>query len=173
MKGSIVKCLQELVVSTGGKEVWKTSLEKAGVNPATIFLPVADVDDAVAMNIVKAVCETMGLSIQEAADAFGDYWVNIYSQKIYPSFYQSHADAKTFLLAMDDLHVKVTNSIQNSKPPRFRYEKESDGSLLMHYQSHRGMIDFLVGLIKGVGIYYKEELKVEKLDETRVRVSFP
>lgn len=173
MKGSIVKCLQELVLSTAGKEAWKESLEKAGVNPATIFLPVADIDDATAMKIFKSVCETMGLSLQEAADAFGDYWVNVYSQKIYPTFYESHKDAKTFLLAMDDLHVKVTNSIQNAKPPRFRYENDKDGSLIMHYQSHRGMIDFLVGLIKGVGIYYKEAITVEKLDETRVRVSFP
>lgn len=172
MKGSIVKCLQELVISKAGKETWQQSLEKAGVNKATIFLPVADIDDQVALSIFKAVCETLNLSLEEAADAFGDYWVNVYSQQIYPSFYHSHKNAKDFLLAMDDLHIKVTNSIKNAKPPRFRYEQKDDGSLVMHYQSHRGMIDFLIGLIKGVGIYYKQPMNVVKLDEQRVQVSF-
>lgn len=172
MKGSIIKCLQELVISKAGKEVWQQSLEAAGVNKATIFLPVADIDDQVALSIVQAVCETMGISLQEAADAFGDYWVNVYSQQIYPSFYLSHKNARDFLLAMDNLHIKVTNSVSNARPPRFQYEQTEDGSLIMHYQSHRGMIDFLVGLIKGVGTYYKQPLDVVKLDAQRVQISF-
>jgi hypothetical protein len=42
----------------------------------------------------------------------------------------------------------------------------------MTYKSPRGLIDFLVGLIKGVGKYFKEDLRVRKLNNTDVEVVF-
>jgi len=43
----------------------------------------------------------------------------------------------------------------------------------MKYISKRGLIDFMVGLIKGVGKYYREDLKVTKLGNDRVKIVFP
>jgi hypothetical protein len=43
----------------------------------------------------------------------------------------------------------------------------------MKYKSHRNLIDFLVGLIKGVGKFYKEDLKVTKLTNDKVEIVFP
>jgi hypothetical protein len=45
-------------------------------------------------------------------------------------------------------------------------------TLIMHYKSHRGLIDFMVGLIKGVGKYFKENLQVRKLGDKRVEIVF-
>ena len=43
----------------------------------------------------------------------------------------------------------------------------------MKYKSHRNLIDFLVGLVKGVGKFYKEDLKVSKLSNDKVEIVFP
>jgi hypothetical protein len=43
----------------------------------------------------------------------------------------------------------------------------------MKYKSRRGLIDFMVGLIKGVGKFYKEDLKVTKLSSDKVEIVFP
>ncbi len=43
----------------------------------------------------------------------------------------------------------------------------------MTYKSKRGLIDFLVGLIKGVGKYFKENLEVTKLGNNKVKIVFP
>lgn len=43
----------------------------------------------------------------------------------------------------------------------------------MEYKSHRNLIDFMIGLIKGVGKYYHEELQITKLAANRVRIVFP
>ena len=173
MKGTIVKCLQDLVVEKFGKDKWEKSLQDVGLNKTTIFMPFSDVDDAAVMKVVQAVCKNLGITLGQAAEAFGDYWVNVYSQKLYKQYYTKHNSAKAFLLDMDKLHVTMTQTIKNAKPPRFKYEWKNDNTLIMHYSSHRGLIDFLYGLIKGVGTFYKENLNVSKIGSDKVQIVFP
>ena len=172
MKGSIVQCIGELVVSNFGKEKWEQSLEAAGLNKATMILPISDVDDAVVAKVVQALCNNLGLSLHQVADAFGDYWVNVYSQKLYGHFYKTNKTARDLLLDVDAIHLKMTQTMKNAKPPRFEYEWMDDKTLIIHYRSHRGLIDFVAGLAKGVGKYYHEQLSVKVLDPERVEVKF-
>ena len=74
---------------------------------------------------------------------------------------------------MDSVHVSMTRRLKDVKPPRFEYEWRDDHTLLMHYKSHRGLLDFAVGLAKGVGSYYKEPLTVTKVNSDTVKISFP
>ena len=172
MKGIIVKCLEELVIERFGRDRWEEILERAGWNASAIVWSLGDFDDSQVLDLVGALCESLQLSLPQAADAFGDHWVNVYSQKMYPLFYTSHSTAKGFLLAMDDVHVEMTRTMENARPPRFRYEWEDDRTLIIHYLSHRGLLDFVVGLVRGVGTHYREALEVSKLEPNRVRVVF-
>ena len=173
MKGTIVKCLEDLVIAKFGKDKWEKSLEEAGIDKATIFLPIVDVDDSQVLKVVSAVCKTLNISLAQAADAFGDYWVNHYAPKIYKAYYRRANSAREMLLNMNGVHMEVTSSIENAHPPRFGYEWKDDRTLIMTYHSKRGLIDVLVGLVKGVGKYYKENLKVRKLGNTSVEIVFP
>ena len=172
MKGTIVRCLEELVVTQFGEDKWQKSLEDAGIKSSRIFLPFEDVEDSVVMKLVTAVCKNLNISLSQAADAFGDYWVNVYSQKLYPQYYAKHKTARDFLLDMDAVHVAMTKTIKDAKPPRFEYEWKSEDTLIMHYNSHRGLIDFAVGLVKGVGKFYNETLRVTKLGSDKIEIVF-
>lgn len=173
MKGTIVKCLEELVVSKFGKDKWEKSLADAGLKKNTMFFTISDVEDAQVMKVVGAVCANLGISLTQAADAFGDYWVNTYSQKMYSQFYQKNKTAREFMLEMDNVHVNMTKTMKDAKPPRFTYEWKNDKTLVVNYNSNRGLIDFAVGLTKGVGKYYREQLSVSKLSPERFQIVFP
>ena len=173
MKGTIVKCVDERVTTRFGRESWEDALEEAGLDRATLILPVADVDDAVVMRIVKSVCKTLDLTLEQAADAFGDYWVNVYSQRMYGDFYKKHKNARDFLLDMNNVHVLMTGAMANAKPPRFTYEWKDGKTLIVGYQSHRGMVAFAVGLIKGVGKFYNQRLSVRALNDKEIEVVCP
>jgi hypothetical protein len=173
MKGVIVNCLKELVTEKFGKDKWEAALEKAGIEKNASFLATQDVDDGAVLKVVGATCGVLNISLQQAADAFGEHWVCSYAAKVYRPYYQGVTSAKDFLLKMDEVHRISTESIPNAKPPRFEYSWENDKTLIMKYKSHRGMVDFLIGLIKGVGKYFKENLKVSKLSEDKVKVVFP
>ena len=170
MKGAIVRCLEDLVVSKWGKDAWTKSRADAGISQHAIILPTSDIDDAVVMKAVQAVCANHNLTLEQAADAFGDYWVNVYSQTLYSQIYKNHTSAKAFLSDMDNLHVKMTRTMANARPPRFTFEWKNEKTLIMHYNSHRGLLDFLVGLAKGVGTYYKEKLTVTKVGASSIQV---
>ena len=172
MKGTIVKCLEELVITQFGKDKWEKSLSDVGLNTSTVFWPRADIDDGQVLKLVGAVCGNLDISPSQAADAFGDYWVNVYSQRMYPLYYERNATARDLLLDMNAVHTEMTRSLQNARPPRFEYEWEDDKTLVMCYKSHRGLLDFVVGLVKGVGKRYEEPLQVTRIDPDKVQTVF-
>ena len=74
---------------------------------------------------------------------------------------------------MDNVHDITTKNIKNARPPRFKYKEVDDKTLIMTYKSHRGLIDILIGLIKGVGKHFNEDLQVRKINDTQVEIKFP
>ncbi len=172
MKGVIIKCLESLVCEKFGKEKWEEIVKRSTIDKFHMFIATEDVKDETALKILDNLCKVLNVSLQQAADAFGDYWVNVFAPKIYPIYFENSKSAKEFLLKMDQVHADSTKSIEGARPPRFEYEWINEKTLIMKYKSHRGLIDIMVGLIKGVGKYYKEELIVRKLDNERVEIIF-
>jgi len=165
-------CIKELVVNKFGNEKWKEILKMSGIEQEPTILPTSDVDDSVCMKVIDSICKCLNLTLQQVADAFGEYWMCEFAPQIYSVYYTGVKNAKEFLLKMDYAHYSSTRVLPDARPPRFDYEWIDDKTLIMHYKSHRGLIDFMVGLIKGVGKYFNEDLRVRKLDNKRVEIVF-
>lgn len=173
MKGVVAQCLSEVVIAKHGGDKWKEILARAGVDRNITILATSDMDDATVMKIMQATCEVLKTSRQQVADAFGEYWVNTFAPRIYSAYYKGAKTARDFLLKMDDVHDMATRNTPNARPPRFTYQWLDNKTLIMGYSSHRNLVDLLVGLIRGVGIYFKENLVVTKESETKVKIVFP
>ncbi|HMV41755.1 MAG TPA: heme NO-binding domain-containing protein [Leptospiraceae bacterium] len=172
MKGVIVMCLKEMIETNYGSDKWIEVLVNSNVDTKTAFIAFADIDDAIVLKMLGSASKILKITSIQAADAFGDYWVNVYAQKMYRSMFVGKKTAKEFLLSMDQLHVGVTQNIKNAHPPRFEYELKGEKTLIIKYKSDRGLIDIFIGLIKGVGKLYKENLLVSKLGNNLVQVQF-
>lgn len=172
MKGAIASCLKETIISKFDRSKWTEIMVASGLNPNMMILSIMDIDDGVIMKIVKNSCEALHLSVEELADLFGEYWMNSFATRTYRNYYGTCQNAKDFFLKLNEIHQKVTSSIESSKPPKFEYEWETDNVLILTYLSERGLIDFVVGLAKGVGKYFKQNLLVKKLSPTEVSIAF-
>ena len=172
MKGVIAKCLGDLVTSKFGQDKWEKALEMTGLPKETTFLSSQDIDDGSVLKVIDSVCKVLGITLNQAADAFGDYWVNDFAVKVYPAYFLGVTSAKELLLKMDSVHEATTRRVPNAKPPRFEYKWENDKTLIMKYKSDRNLIDFFVSLIKGVGKHFNENLVVTKLNNEEVKVVF-
>ncbi len=172
MKGTIVLCLKEIVENEFGEEVWKKLLTENGVDPNIKILPISDVDDSIVVGIIKSLCEYLDKSLEEVAEIFGDYWINVYSQRLYKFYYKGASNAKEFLLKMDDVHVTMTKMMKNANPPRFRYEWKDDKTLIMRYYSDRDLIEIAEGLVKGVAKYYGEKLVITRPNRQTMEITF-
>ncbi|MDH3349184.1 MAG: heme NO-binding domain-containing protein [Desulfobulbaceae bacterium] len=173
MKGVIADCLSKLVVDNFGSKKWIEVLREVGFSEYTIFLPFQDIKDDKIIQLIGATCKVTGITMKQAVDAFGEYWVNIYAADMYKIYYMDCENVKDFLLKMDQVHEKVTRRVENAEPPRFSYHWKNDNVLIMGYKSKRAMIDILHGLVKGVGKYYNETIVVNKLNEKELEIVFP
>ena len=162
-----------MTIAYFGQALWEETLENIGISKYTAFPVLADIDDLMVIKIVEELGHILDISSEQLADKFGDYWVNIYSQEAYSRYYFKYQCAMDFLLGMDKLHQQVTQQIKNAHPPRFGYQFAADNIMIMEYKSHRNLIDLMIGLIKGVGKYYHEELQITKLTANSVRIVFP
>lgn len=173
MKGVIADCLSELVIKNFGKDKWENILEKTGLDKRTSFAISADIDDGAILNVLGNTCDVLGITLEQAADAFGEYWAKIYAPEIYWAYFSNWKSAKDCLTDMDRIHERVTRRIANARPPRFDYEWRNENTLIMTYKSKRGLIDIFIGLVRGVARSFNENLTITKLDDRRVQIEFP
>ena len=172
MKGVIVIALQDLVKTKFGQEKWTNILKKSGLPTNKKFFGHQDVDDNIVMTLIQNTCEVLGITLEQAAEAFGNYWMNEYAPKKYFAFFIGKRTAKEFLLDMDRVHSKMTENIENARPPKFEFEELDDNKITMSYSSHRGLEPIWIGLIKGVGTYFKEDIKIKKIGKNKVELTF-
>ena len=175
MKGTITRCAKELVESRFGEDKWQAILEDADVDQDTRYrlsYPTTDIDDSVAKDVLVSTGRVLGLSPEQVAEAFGEHWCCEYAPKIYSSIITRFNSAREMILGMDKVHVQMTATIKNARPPRFDYDWQDDNTLIVTYKSFRGMIDIYRGLVMGVGKLFNEPVQARKVDNARVEIIF-
>src|SRR5271165_5140870 len=161
MKGTILKCIEELVTEKFGAEAWRHALIKAGLPEDRTFTLFEDVDDADVFKLMSGIASVASISKEQAHEAFGDYWSTVHGPKIYDAYFSGAKSARELLLNLDHIHDVTTKSMKSARPPRFRYEWKGDKHLIMHYESPRRMVALMPGLIRGLGKYFNENLTVQ------------
>ena len=96
----------------------------------------------------------------------------IFTDDIFCAFFNGVDSAKDFLTKLDYIHEAATRGIENARPPRFELKWENHQTLVMTYVSERNLVDLAIGLAKGIGRFYRENLTVTKLDDRRVQIVF-
>jgi len=172
MKGTIINCLEELVSKRFGAEPWRLSLEIAGLPPSRIYGTFEDIPDTEVHSLFKAVSAALDLPLEGVMEAFGDYWSTVYAPRVYEAYYVGAENSRDFLLHLDNIHTVMTKSLKSARPPRFRYEWRGEKHLIMHYESHRGLVALMAGLVRGVGKHYGEYLNVSIVGNA-VHIQFP
>ncbi|MEO0321322.1 MAG: heme NO-binding domain-containing protein [Myxococcota bacterium] len=171
MKGTIVRCLEEVVRDNFSDEQWEEILVKAGHEADREFTSSEDVPDADAVKMIGITAEVLGISADAAMEAFGMHWSTSYAPSIYDSYFQKASNAREFLLSLDAIHVTITSTMENARPPRFTYDESDPTKLVMNYDSSRGLVALMPGLAKGIGKYYGEEVEVS-LEGNAVNIEF-
>src|SRR5262245_27130860 len=149
MKGTITKCLAELVENRFGREKWDAIVRDAKIDAQTavdLTLPASDVDDAAAGRLLESTGRVLGIPFQQAADAFGEYWCCTYAPRVYKVPVEKWKDARHAILSLDEVHVRVTATMKNARPPRFEYHWLDKDTLEVTYKSHRKLLAVYVGL---------------------------
>ena len=172
MKGTIPKCLEEMVRARHGDAAWKQVRADAGFATWHTFLTTEDIPDDTVKALFASAAKVLGLPVQEVMDDFGMHWSTVYAPDIYGVFFKRASNAKEMLLSIAEIHRRTTATVPNAKPPRFAYQWKDDDTLVMTYESERHLAALMPGLIVGVGAFYRESLEVTRRGD-RITVHFP
>ncbi len=171
MKGSIVLSGMDYVTEKFGKEVWLKTLRLCNVKQGEI-LPFAEIDDRKVECLINTVSNLTGERVEKILEEFGRYWITKGAKTMYPLFYKNVKSAKQFILEINRFHKVATQNTPGARPPSFDYWWEKHNVLILHYHSHRNLLNLAVGAIKGCEDCFKEKLIVEKIPPDKIKVTF-
>ena len=160
MKGTIFRCLQDVVTDTAGADVWINILKKSQVHASSIFAATDDFDNELFSKLITVTSDVLQLDQQIVFDKFGEHWSKKYAPKLYSVYFRRANSLRDFLLSMDHVHDTVTRRIENAQPPRFTYDDSTPDILIMSYNSSKGLAKLMPGLVKGAAQYYNEKVDV-------------
>ncbi|OWZ84942.1 heme NO-binding domain-containing protein [Natranaerobius trueperi] len=166
MKGTVVLVWINSLKELFGEDKVAKVLTDMGWDGEEIITPTMDVSDDQARGIVEKVAELEGKSSQEVFRAMGRN--NLWSfKKYFPSYFAQNS-AKEFLMMMDEVHRQLTKMIKGANPPGLKSEELAPNTIKLRYVSHRGLFDYFLGLVEGVGDLFNEKIELEELerDET-------
>jgi hypothetical protein len=98
-------------------------------------------------------------------EAFGESWVAATAQASYCDLMRlSGRTLPEFLQNLDQMHSRLALTFREMRPPSFTCSDVTPTSLVLHYHSTRvGLLPFVVGLVKGLGTYFKTPARVDVL----------
>lgn len=172
MNGVIVMWLEDLIKERFGRQGWKEVVNNAGFNEDSVFLAGQDIPEPGVFKLISAGCKLLNQTVEQSAEAFGIFWINEFAPRMHKSNrrYRSIGNAKDFMCRLNDVHKEVTRLITCARPPFFEFINEDEKVFLILHKSDRGLMDIMIGLIKGVARYFKEEVSVLKVDEKVARI---
>lgn len=175
MKGTIVSAWVSTCREVYGEDITNQALAHYNISANKIFTPTEEVEDRVALGIVGYIANKIGKTPDEVWRTMGISNVRTYT-KTYPAFFR-YKNLYSFLKAMFDIHVVVTQRFPGAKPPILGIVPVDSHTAHMTYQSSRGMFSYFHGMLEGASIHFNEKINVEILEKTddftKISIKFP
>ena len=163
MKGTVVGIWINTLEKMYGLDVKNQIMKKEGWNPDRIIAPLEEIEDQKIFSLVKAFATHSNMKVENLWEKIGEQNIASFHQW-FPSFFESKT-SMGFLLLMDKIHTQLTKMIPGATPPRLIPELVDDHHFIMTYRSKRGLQHYLMGLLKGVGLFFNEKIDARILEQ--------
>ena len=165
MKGTVVATWLNTTRKLFGDDVVKNAMSYAGWGENKIFSPIENVEDDKVNKYIKYISDNKNITTKELWRKIGQDNIISFS-KDDPAFFK-HENAYSFLKSMYDVHVVMTKKFIGAKPPILTITPISRREAIFTYNSSRGMFEYFLGMLEGVGNYFNEKIQVEEISKTK------
>jgi hypothetical protein len=155
MKGVIFNLLEDFVTTTWGEVAYEDILGRCPVHARGPHVGPSTYPDADLMAIVAGACARLGVTTDQALQAFGAFAATPLIGKL-PRELVPFDHPRDLLLAVDDvIHVEVRKLFRDAEPPRITCRDDGDPTrLTLYYASRRQLCPLLLGLLDGTARHY-------------------
>ena len=164
MYGLVNKAIEDLVISSAGKEAWDRIRECAGLQEMEM-LDSSHYEDEVTYSLVQAASEILGQSAEDILCAFGKHWVTYTDKNGWSNLFGATGeDLVGFLRNLDDMHARVNSAMPEGCMPEFTVI-DKDGAFQLEYRSEReGLAPMVSGILAGLAEHFEESWTIEHVD---------
>ena len=165
MYGLVNKAIEDLVISSAGKEAWDKIKERAGLQELQM-LDSSHYDDEITYSLVHAAAEILEQSAENILFAFGKHWVMYTDKNGWNNLFGATGDdLVSFLRGLDDMHARVNAAMPEGCMPEFTLI-DKDGYFQFEYRSEReGLAPMVCGILVGLTEHFEEHWKIEHVDQ--------
>ncbi|MFH5835312.1 heme NO-binding domain-containing protein [Proteiniclasticum sp. C24MP] len=163
MKGTVVNIWLNTIEKLYGTKMKEEVLAANGWDPHRIITPLEEIEDTRIKAIIGSFARKKDMTEDELWQTLGKHNVQSFHDW-FPSYFETNT-AMGFLMLMDKVHAQLTKMIPGAKPPRLIPEPVDEKNFIMVYKSTRGLQQYLMGLIEGVGEFFHEKIETKILEE--------
>jgi len=165
MYGMVNKAIEDMVCMHHGEAVWEQIKARAGVD-VEVFMSNEGYPDEITYSLVGAASEILKLPADQILEAFGEHWVLHTARQGYGGLmFAAGRTLPEFMRNLPNFHSRVSMIFPKLQPPRFQCTEVTEGSMTLHYHTHRpGLTRFVVGLMTGLGKMFETPVTVRLVE---------
>jgi len=161
MHGLIFAELQKYAETKHGKGTWQALLKKAGLE-TKVYLAIQEYPDAEVVALVVAASSMTGLPVAEVLEDFGEFivpdLVKMYGHLLRPGWGAIDVIENTEATVHSVVRVKNPGA----KPPELKTVRHGANEVVLFYASPRQMCALAVGIGKGLGKHFNENIVAQQ-----------
>jgi len=160
VKGVVFNVVEDVVEETLPGNSWDDAVEAAGVRGA--YTSLGSYPDADLVGIVGALSDSTGLPTDDVLRHAGRHGFAHLAGR-HPELLEGISDLSSLLAQLDDvIHPEVLKLYPDAQTPRFRVERREDGTLVLTYESERGLCALAEGLVAGAADHFGVDARIEQ-----------
>lgn len=166
MKGIIFTEFVDMVEDKFSPEMVDTIIESSDLPSGGAYTSVGTYDHSEIVALVTALSEQTNIAAVDLIHAYCSHLFVRFTQ-MHPEFFADQSTVFEFLKQVDSyIHVEVKKLHPDAELPKFSYVTPSEDQLILTYESSRHLGDVAEGLIRGCIDYFKEDISIERDDQT-------
>lgn len=164
MKGIVFTEFLEMVDDQFSPQITEQIIERSDLPSGGAYTAVGTYDHAEIVELVTHLSAHTGLEVPALVQAFGTHLFGRFVEG-FPHFFEDATDGFSFLESVEGyIHVEVRKLYPDAAMPSLTCTRPRPDTLVMVYESERGLADVAHGLIVGCFKHFQEEVSITRED---------
>lgn len=164
MKGIVFTEFLEMVDDKFSPETTEQIIANADLPSGGAYTAVGTYDHAEIVQLVGNLSAQTGLEVPDLVRAFGSHLLGRFVEG-FPHFFEGVPDGFTFLESVEGyIHGEVRKLYPDATLPKLTCSRPQPDTLVMLYESERGLADVAHGLIEGCLAHFGEDATISRED---------
>ena len=156
----------DMVEDKFGLEVVDEIISSSNLKTGGVFTAVGTYDHTELVKLVNKLSEKINVPVPDLLKTYGQELFKVFVEK-YSDLFTRYDNTLDFLEGVDQhIHVEVSKLYPDAELPKLVFNRTSEDSITLFYESNRKLSDFGIGLIYGCSENFKEKVYISAQDKS-------